>query len=161
MDWLRDHLWETWLAVAIVLGVAEMLSMDLFLLMLAGGALAGMGTALFTDSVVAQVLVAAGTSLALLLVVRPPLVKRLHGGPELVLGPASLVGARGVVTEPIAEHQPGRVKIGGESWLAVSTGGEAGIDAGRSVEVVEIVGATAHVRPLADPNELESPWKPS
>ena len=161
MDWLRDHLWETWLAVAIVLGVAEMLSLDLFLLMLAGGALAGMGAALVTDSVVAQVLVAAATSVLLLLGVRPALVKRLHGGPDLVLGPASLVGTRGVVTEPIAEHRPGRVKLGGESWLAVSTGGEAGIDAGRSVEVVQIVGATAHVRPLAEPPEVESPWNPS
>ncbi|HEY1118396.1 MAG TPA: NfeD family protein, partial [Acidimicrobiales bacterium] len=139
----------------------EMLSMDLFLLMLAGGALAGMGTALVTDNVVVQVLVAAGASLALLGGVRPPLVRRLHGGPDLVLGPAGLVGSRGVVTESIAEHRPGRVKLGGESWLAVSTGGEAGIDVGRTVEVVEIVGATAHVRPLAEPNELESPWMPS
>ena len=150
MDWLSDHLWETWLGVAIVLGVAEMLSMDLFLLMLAGGALAGVGTALVTDSVVVQVLVASAASILLLAVVRPPLVKRLHGGPDLVLGPAGLVGARGLVTESIAAHNPGRVKIGGESWLAVSPGAEAGIEAGRTVEVIEIVGATAHVRPVFD-----------
>lgn len=150
MDWLGDHLWETWLGVAIVLGVAEMLSMDLFLLMLAGGALAGMGTALVTDSVVVQVLAAAGVSVLLLAAVRPPLVKRLHGGPELALGPASLVGQHGVVTESIALHSPGRVKIGGESWLAVSPGAESGIEVGRTVEVIEIVGATAHVRPVYD-----------
>lgn len=151
MDWLGDHLWEAWFGVAIVLGVAEMLSMDLFLLMLAGGALAGMGTAVVTDNVVAQVLVASAASVLLLAAVRPPLVKRLHGGPDLVLGPASLVGARGLVTESIAVHSPGRVKIGGESWLAVSPGAESGIEAGRTVEVVEIVGATAHVRPVYDP----------
>lgn len=150
MDWLRDHLWEVWLGVSIVLGVAEMLSMDLFLLMLAGGALAGMGTAVVTESVTAQVLVASATSVLLLAAVRPPLVKRLHGGPELVLGPASLVGAHGLVTESIVAHHPGRVKIGGESWLAVSRGAEADIEAGRTVEVIEIVGATAHVRPVYD-----------
>ena len=149
-EWLRDHLWVPWLGVSIVLGVAEMLSMDLFLLMLAGGALAGMGTALITDSVVAQVLVASAASIALLAGVRPTIVKRLHGGPDLVLGPAGMVGARGLVTESIAAHSPGRVKIGGESWLAVSPGAESAIEAGRTVEVIEIVGATAHVRPVYD-----------
>lgn len=154
MDWLRDHLWETWLSVSIALALAELLSLDLFLLMLAGGALAGMGTALFTDSVVVQVLVASAAALLLLVGVRPPLVRRLHGGPDLVLGPASLVGARGILTEAVAEHRPGRVKIGGESWLAVSADAEPGIALGRSVEVVSIVGATAHVRSLPEPHSL-------
>ena len=151
MDWLRDHLWETWLAVGIALALAELVSLDLFLLMLAGGALAGMGAAFVTDSVVVQVLVASAAALLLLVGVRPPLVRRLHGGPDLVLGPAGLVGSRGVVTEAVAEHRPGRVKIGGESWLAVSADAEPGIAVGRSVEIVSITGATAHVRPLADP----------
>lgn len=154
MDWLRDHLWETWLGVGIALALAEMLSMDLFLLMLAGGALAGMGAAFLTDSVVVQVLAASAAALLLLAGVRPPLVRRLHGGPDLVLGPANLVGARGIVTETVAEHRPGRVKLGGESWLAVSTGAESGIAVGRTVEVVSISGATAEVRPVADPPAL-------
>ncbi len=159
MDWLRDHLWEAWLGTAFVLALAELLSLDLFLLMLAGGALAGVGTALVTDSIVAQVLVASATSLLLLVAVRPPLVRRLHGGPDLVLGPASLVGSRGVVTERVAEHQPGRVKIGGESWLAVaepSDSGGAALAVGETVEVVSIAGATAHVRPVTD-LRLEEP----
>ncbi|HWJ66838.1 MAG TPA: NfeD family protein [Nocardioides sp.] len=154
MDWLRDHLWEAWLAVGIGLALAELLSLDLFLLMLAGGALAGMGTALVTDNVVLQVLVASAAALLLVAGVRPPLVRRLHGGPDLVLGPASLVGARGIVTETVAEHRPGRIKLGGESWLAVSAGPETDIGVGRTVEVVSIAGATAHVRPVVDPPTL-------
>lgn len=152
MDWLRDHLWETWLIVAILLGVAETLTLDLFLLMLAGGALAGMGTALATDNVILSVLVSAAAALLLLVGVRPPLVRRLHGGPELVLGPAGLVGTRGVITESVLAHRPGRVKLGGENWLAVSTGTETDIEVGRTVEVVEIHGATARVRPVSDPD---------
>jgi len=156
MEWLRDHLWEAWLGVGIVLALAELLSLDLFLLMLAGGALAGVVTALVTDNVVVQVLVASATALLLLGAVRPPLVRRLHGGPELVLGPASLVGHRGIVTEPVAEHRPGRVKIGGESWLAVAEPPGASLSVGATVEVVSIVGATAHVRPVSEtrPEEL-------
>ena len=33
MDWIRDHLWETWLGLSIVLGVAEMFSLDLIFAM--------------------------------------------------------------------------------------------------------------------------------
>ncbi|WP_436699704.1 NfeD family protein [Nocardioides sp. BYT-33-1] len=156
MDWLRDHLWEAWLGTAFVLALAELLSLDLFLLMLAGGALAGVLTAFVTDNVVLQVLVASAVSVLLLAAVRPPLVRRLHGGPDLVLGPASLVGSRGIVTEPVAEHRPGRVKIGGESWLAVAEPPGSALAVGETVEVVSIVGATAHVRPVSDPRLEES-----
>jgi len=160
MDWLRDHLWETWLGASIVLGLAELLSGDLFLLMLAGGALGGMTTAVITDSVVAQVVVASATAILLLGAVRPPLLRRLHGGPDLVLGPASLVGGRGIVTEQIAAHRPGRIKLGGESWLAVSEGPETDIAVGRTVEVLSIAGATAHVRPVADATPPALPETP-
>ena len=37
MDWLREHMWESWLALAVLLGVLELVSLDLFLAMLAGG----------------------------------------------------------------------------------------------------------------------------
>ncbi|MDN5745382.1 MAG: NfeD family protein [Nocardioidaceae bacterium] len=160
MDWLRDHLVEMWLGASILLGLAELVSGDLFLLMLAGGALGGLTTAALTDSMVAQVLVASGTAILLLGVVRPPLLRRLHGGPDLVLGPASLVGGRGVVTEQIDQHRPGRVKLGGESWLAVCEGPEPALAVGRDVEVVSITGATAHVRPFAEQNPPALPETP-
>ncbi len=160
MDWLRDHLWETWLAAAIVLGLAELLSLDLFLLMLAGGALAGVGTALITDNAVIQVLVACATALLFLGVVRPPLLRRLHGGPDLVIGPAGLVGSRGIVTEAAAEHRPGRVKIGGESWLAVGEPPAHDLTVGQTVEVISIVGATAHVRPVSTADDGPLPSTP-
>ena len=41
MDWLSDHLWAGWLALAVALGVLELVSLDLFLIMLAGGAVVG------------------------------------------------------------------------------------------------------------------------
>ena len=92
MDWLRDHLSETWLGLAVLLGVAEMFSLDLVLIMLAVGAIAGMALALVGAPIVLQVLVAAGASVAMLAVVRPSIAKRFHGGPELSLGHGKLVG---------------------------------------------------------------------
>lgn len=144
MDWLSDHLWETWLAAAILLGVAEMFSLDLFLAMLAVGALAGMGTALITDAFVVQALVAAVVSVALLGVVRPSLARRFHGGPELTIGHDRLVGERALVTEEISAHG-GRVRLAGEIWSAAAAD-DTTIAPGAAVEVVEIRGATAYVR---------------
>ncbi|MDZ5663497.1 NfeD family protein [Nocardioides sp. zg-1308] len=148
MDWIRDHLWETWLALSIALGVAEMFSLDLILAMLAAGAVVGMVAALIGLPVVVQVLVALGASVAMVAFVRPAFVKRLHSGPELSLGHGKLVGTRGMVTAEITGLTPGRIKIGGEIWSALPYDEHLRIAPGETVEVFEIKGATAYVHPV-------------
>ncbi len=148
MDWLRDHLWEAWLGAAIVLGVAEVIGFDLILLMLALGALVGMLTALLGLPVVVQVLAAAGASVAALALVRPSIVRRLHGGPDLMVGHGKLVGRQGLVTETVSSLAPGRIKLAGEVWTAVPYDERLTIEPGETVEVLEIRGATAYVHPM-------------
>ena len=92
MEWLRDNMWEAWLGLAILLGVAELFSLDLILIMLAVGAIAGMATAALDANLVIQVLVAAAASVGMLAIVRPGLVKQFQGGPDLRLGHGKLVG---------------------------------------------------------------------
>ena len=147
-DQLREHPWAGWLGLAIALGVTELLSLDLVFLMLALGALGGMTASLLGAPFVGAALVAAGVSAATLLLVRPPLVKRLHSGPELTLGHDRLVGTRAVVVERISGHQTGRVKLGGEAWSAAPYDESLVIEPGETVEVFEIRGATAYVHPL-------------
>jgi membrane protein implicated in regulation of membrane protease activity len=149
MEWFREHAWETWLALAMVLGVAEMFSLDLVLLMLAAGAGVGIVAALAGAPVVAQVLLAIGGSAAMLLLARPALVKRLHGGPDLVLGSRKLIGVQALTTEPISTHQPGSLKIDGETWTAKPYDETLRIEPGSTVEVLEIRGATAYVHPVS------------
>jgi len=148
VEWLREHLTETWLGVAILLGVAEMFSLDLILIMLAGGALVGMIAALVGLPFAVQVLAAAAASVAALALVRPSMVKRLHHGPDLRLGHAKLVGRQGMVTETITALQPGRVTLAGETWSAEPYDHTLIIEAGATVEVMEIRGATAYVHPV-------------
>jgi membrane protein implicated in regulation of membrane protease activity len=148
MEWFRDHLWETWLSLAVLLGVAEMFSLDLILIMLAVGALAGMALALVGAPFALQALVAAGASIAMLAVVRPSIARRLHGGPELSLGHDKLVGRRGVVTEEITGLQTGRIMLAGEVWSAAPYDETLTIAPGETVEVLQIRGATAYVHPL-------------
>jgi membrane protein implicated in regulation of membrane protease activity len=149
MDWLRDHAWETWLGLTIVLGVAEMFSLDLVLIMLAAGALVGMVAAILDLHIAIQILAASAASVAALAMVRPTMVKRLHGGPELSLGHGKLVGRQGIVTEDISGLSAGRIKLAGEFWTAEPYDDTTTILAGETVEVLEIRGATAVVHPVA------------
>lgn len=149
MDWLLDHLWQTWLGLAIVLGVAEMFSLDLVLIMVAVGAVAGMTAALLGAPFVLQALLAAGASVAMIALVRPSMAKRLHSGPELSLGHGKLVGQRAVVTERITGLEVGRIRLGGEEWSAAPYDEHLVIAPGQTVEVLAIKGATAYVHPVA------------
>ena len=148
MDWLSEHMVETWLAIGLLLGVAEMFSLDLVMIMLAVGAFAGMVTALFAAPLALQIIVAAGSSVAMLALVRPPIAKRFHGGPDLRLGHNKLLGTQGVVTEQITSQETGRVKLSGEVWSALPYDESITIRPGETVEVLQIKGATAYVHPV-------------
>jgi len=148
MDWFGEQAWATWLAAACLFAVAEMFSLDLVLIMLAVGAIAGAITAALDLGVAVQIIAAAGTSVAMLALVRPSLAKRLHTGPELRLGHGKLVGQQGLVTQQITAQNPGRVKLAGEIWSAQPYDDSLTIESGETVEVYEIRGATAYVHPM-------------
>ena len=148
MEWLSDNLWAGWLALAIALGVAELASLDLILLMLAAGAFVGAISAGVGLPFVLQILLAGGASVAMLALVRPSVVKRLHSGPELQLGHGKLVGRQALVTEDVTSLTPGRVKLAGEIWSAQPYDDSLTIRAGETVEVLAMKGATVYVHPL-------------
>ena len=145
MDWLSDHLWVGWLGLAVALGALELVSLDLFLIMLAGGAVVGGITALLGGPVALQIVLALITSVALLAVIRPDVVRRLHSGPTLRTGADALIGKRATVLRELAYGTPGRVKIGGEEWTAEPYDEDDRIEIGELVDVVQIKGATAYV----------------
>lgn len=147
MDWLRDHDWQTWLIVALLLAGTEMATLDFTLLMMAVGALAGCLAALVGFSVVFQVLTSVVVAVALLAFVRPPIVRRLHRGPTLQNGPVALVGKSGLVLERVDAHN-GRVKLSGEVWSARTLEESQVVEPGTKVGVAQIDGATAIVYPL-------------
>jgi membrane protein implicated in regulation of membrane protease activity len=149
MEWFRDHLWETWTGLAILLGVAELFSLDLVLLMLALGACVGVLTALLGLPVAVQILAALAASVAMLALVRPSMVKRLHSGPELTLGHDALVGRTGVAVTEIT-GDGGQVRIGGELWSARAFDETAVIRPGARVDVFQIKGATAVVHAVPE-----------
>ena len=143
-DWVTEHLWGAWLGLAMLLGVLELFSLDLVLLMLAAGALAGMVVDLAGLGLPIQLIAASATSLAMLAFVRPTFIKRLHGGPDLKQGFDALIGEEGFTVAEITA-QGGQVKVGGEIWTARPYDDTAVIPVGAKIRVFEIRGATAYV----------------
>ncbi len=149
MEWLQDNVWAVWLGAALALGVAELASLDLVLLMLAVGCLVGAGLDALEVPLLLQAVGAAAASLAMLVFVRPSVVRRLHSGPSLVLGADALVGREGFAVSDV-DTGGGQVKLGGEVWTARPYDETAVIPSGARVQVFEIRGATAYVHEVPE-----------
>jgi membrane protein implicated in regulation of membrane protease activity len=142
-DWIGDNEWTLWIGLALILGIIETTTLDLVFLMLAVGAVGGALAAAIGAPFLVQALVAIAVSVAMLGVVRPIAKRHLHQPITERTGVAALVGRRAIVLERV-DGAGGRVKLAGEVWSARSYDGSV-IEAGASVDVVEIQGATALV----------------
>lgn len=142
MGWASDNPWAVWAVAALLLGGAEMLTTDLSLLMLAIGALAGVGVAVFWPHVVwLQMVIAIGVAAAMLGFVRPSILRRIAPARGYTSSLTRLVGSDALVLERVTEHD-GLVKVNGEQWSARTLPGADPIDAGLTAEVYEVDGAT-------------------
>jgi membrane protein implicated in regulation of membrane protease activity len=145
-DFFSANSWVGWFGLVPLLGIAELMSLDLVLLMLALGAAGGGVAALLSAPFWLCLLVAIVVSAATLTLVRPPMVARLHRGTDLRTGHAALEGATAVVVDEVSEMS-GRVKLSGELWSARAYDPNEVIVPGTKVRVFSIDGATAVVHP--------------
>ncbi|MCW2569331.1 MAG: regulator of rane protease YbbK [Mycobacterium sp.] len=136
--------WLVWLLVAVGLAVAELLSLDLVLIMLAAGAFAAAGTAALGGPLAVQGLVFAVVSALAMFLVRPVARAHLERGAPLATGIAALVGKDALVLEEVGTES-GLVKIDGEEWTARPFQDGQVIEPGATVEVITIQGVTALV----------------
>ncbi|HEY5881306.1 MAG TPA: NfeD family protein [Nakamurella sp.] len=134
-----------WLVGGILLSIAEVLGAEFVLLMLGGGALITAGfAAFFPDLLWLQVLVFALSSVALVLGLRPMLLRKYYQPSQTRTGIEAIIGSKATVVSTV-DADGGQVKIGGEVWSAVSLDGHRALPPGTSVTVVEVRGATAVV----------------
>jgi membrane protein implicated in regulation of membrane protease activity len=137
--------WIAWAIVAIGLAVGEIFTPGLFFLgPLAVAAVVSAAVAAIGAGIAIQVIVFAGASLASLAVLRPLARAHLRMPPALRTGTAALVGTRAVVVQRV-DDTGGRIRLGGEEWSARAYVPDQVFEAGTSVEVAEIKGATALV----------------
>lgn len=137
--------WLMWLIAAGVLAIAEVISLDLILIMLAGAAVVAAGSAAIGAPLAAQVVVFSASAVGLLFVVRP--VARRHltrTHHDAKIGIEALIGAHAVVLRTV-DATGGLVKLRGEEWSARTYDPSQVLEVGRDVSVMEIQGATAIV----------------
>jgi membrane protein implicated in regulation of membrane protease activity len=133
-----------WLVVALGLAGAEVLTGDLFLLMISGGALAAAGSSLVFDELWIDGVVFAVVSMLLLVLVRPALRRRFAAGTGLLERAKELEGKSALVLDTVARHE-GQVKLDGEVWTARPLNDNDVFEPGDHVTVMRIDGATAVV----------------
>jgi membrane protein implicated in regulation of membrane protease activity len=145
MQWLSENAWVVWLVLAGALAVAETLTLDFTLLMLAGGALTGaLVASVFPQLWWLQIPAALVAAVALLGLLRPTLLERIRKAPGYRSSLDKMVGSAGIATSEITTTG-GEAKVNGESWSARAVDGT--IPAGTQIEVYQIDGATAVVYP--------------
>ncbi len=135
-----------WLALALGFIFIEFFMGDLSMLMLGGGALAAAGVSLAGAPLWLDVAVFAVASVSLLLLVRPPLKRRMSSSDmdnSIESHPSILSGKNALVEENVTEHS-GLIRIAGDLWTARSLSGAA-FHPGEKVVVVQISGNTAYV----------------
>lgn len=151
MDWVRDNLWAGWGVLAMALAAAELLTLDLTLLMLASGALAGGVVALVAPGLIwLQVVVALITAVATLFLLRPTLLAKVRSSKGYRSSLDNIVGSRGHATAAVTGSS-GEVKVDGQVWEARAFDPSILIEAGDEIEVFAIDGVTLSVYPSNRP----------
>lgn len=134
-----------WLALMIVLILAEVVTVNVVSLWFALGAFAALICAFFGLDIIVQSVVFIIVSALTLYFTRPIVQKFLKVGKSKTNVDA-VIGARGVVIKPVFPNEFGQVKIGGQIWTAKAAGEHDVIGLHEEVEVVAIEGVKAVVR---------------
>jgi membrane protein implicated in regulation of membrane protease activity len=134
-----------WLIFAFGLAGAEVLTGDMFLLMVGGGAAAAAVTSwLLAWPLWAEGAVFSVVSVLLVALVRPTLRRRLTPTAGLRTGVEALEGKSALVLDRVS-HGEGQVKLDGQVWTARPYHDADSYEPGESVTVLHIDGATAVV----------------
>lgn len=137
--------WLLWLIAGGLFAAGEIASLDLVLLMFAGGALGGMTVALVGGATVLQMIAFIVISGVLLALVRPVAQRHLLERTPLQLdGVDSLIGRTAKVTREI-DVSGGRIRMGADEWTARSQSSSEAFPVGARVRILQVDGATAVV----------------
>jgi len=136
-----------WIALAVVLAIAEVFTATLVLIMFAAGAIAAAIAAGLGAGVVVQAAVFAVVSALSLAALRPIIRKHMLpaiAGADETIGVKALEGAPGVALEQITQDS-GLVRVEGELWTARVFDATQVIEPGERIRVIEVRGTTALV----------------
>lgn len=151
MDVLTQYAWIAWLVLILVFATIEVFTLEMTFLMLALGSVAGLVSGLFGIPWYVQFVIAAVVAVALILLLRPPLLRMLRrGGDPALSNIDALIGADGQVLRTVTPVG-GQVRLqNGDIWTARLSPitDQADVPVGEKILVTGIDGATAVVVPV-------------
>ena len=134
--------WLLWLIAGGLFAAGELASLDLVLLMFAGGALGGMAVALLGLAVPLQLVAFVVVSAALLVVIRPVAKRQLVDRTPLQLDGAQVHVGRTVVVSQRVDAHSGRIRMGADEWSARTQHSGETFEVGTTVRILQVDGAT-------------------
>ena len=135
-----------WIAVIIILTIAEILSINLTTIWYVISAIVALILSFFVNSFIIQfgVFALLGT---ILLITTKPLLTKLLKTDNVKTNLDRVIGMEGIVTEKISKFEIGEVKVDGKKWSAAS---DSEIEVGTIVIVLEIDGVKLKVKRKED-----------
>lgn len=133
-----------WLALAVVFGVLEAMTVALVSIWFVVGAVAALIVSLITPSFLVQFCVFVIVSAAALAISWPMMKKRRDARPVPTNADLN-VGRTATVIEPVTPDRPGRARLDGVDWTARAA---VPLEKGQLCTVTAVDGATLTVEPL-------------
>lgn len=131
-----------WFVLIFAFLIIEALSFNLITIWFAFGSLCAFISTYFTNNLIIQIAVFTFFTIISLIFTKPLLDKFINKNVTKT-NIDMIIGKIGIVTKEINELSPGRAKVSGKDWMAVSN---SHIDEGKKVRVLKIEGAKIIVR---------------
>lgn len=142
-----------WLAITLVLGITEAVTVSLCCIWFAVGALVAAVAALLGANFWVQLLLFVIVSLICVLALRPLAKTKLGGSEKTATNADRILGQTAVVQETIDNlAQTGAISMNGTVWTARSDTGSV-IEKGSVVTILRIEGVKVFVSPAQSPSE--------
>ena len=146
-------MWQVWLIIAGLFFVGEIETVGFLIFWFGIGALIAMIVSFFTSNIIIQTTIFVISSTILIFATKP-FVKKFADVKKTNTNVYSIIGKKALVIKTIDPiHSVGQIKINGEVWTAESENNQV-IDEGSEVEILEIKGVKAIVKPIHVLNKI-------
>ena len=146
-------MWQVWLIIAGLFFVGEIATVGFLIFWFGIGALIAMIVSFFTSNIIIQTTIFVISSTILIFATKP-FVKKFADVKKTNTNVYSIIGKKALVINTIDPiHSVGQIKINGEVWTAESENNQV-IDEGSEVEILEIKGVKAIVKPIHVLNKI-------
>ena len=135
-------MWILWLVIVILLTFLEVITINLVSIWFIASALVSLFLSFVIDSFYVEFAIFVLLGLVLMLITRPILLKKMPKR-DIKTNLDRVIGMEGLVTDEIAKHKIGEVKVDGKRWSAIS---DTKVEVGTTVIVESIDGVKLVVR---------------